>query len=71
MANDQSATSSDLMTLRMTTRLSLVAAYSHGRRSGSSRDCASTTGSAVSSISKMRSRLSMRNDPPMVEVGKN
>jgi hypothetical protein len=31
-----------------------VAAYSCGRKSGSGRDCASATGSAVSSISKMR-----------------
>jgi hypothetical protein len=60
MANDQSTSSSFLMTLRLTVCLALMAAYSCGRRSGSSRDCASTTGSAVSSISKMQSRLSMR-----------
>jgi hypothetical protein len=60
MANDQSATSSVLMTLWLTARLALVAAYSRGRRSSSSRDCATATGSVVSSISKMWSRLSMR-----------
>jgi hypothetical protein len=36
-----------------------VAAYSH-ERSGSSHDCANAMGSAVPSISKMRSHLSMR-----------
>jgi hypothetical protein len=60
MVNAQSAVSSVLMALRLTARLALVAAYSRGKRSGSSRVCASATRSAVSSISKMRSRLSMR-----------
>jgi hypothetical protein len=60
MENDQSVASSLLMTMRLTARLALVAAYSCGRRSGSSRDCASATGSAISSISKTRSHLSMR-----------
>jgi hypothetical protein len=48
------------MALRLMARLALMAAYSRGKRPGSSRDCASATGSAVFSISKMRSRLSMR-----------
>jgi hypothetical protein len=59
MVNTQSAVLSTLMALRLMERLALVAAYSCGRRSGSGRDCASALGSAVSSISKMRSRLSM------------
>jgi hypothetical protein len=37
-----------------------VAAYSCGRGSGSSHDCASATGLAASLISKMWSYLSMR-----------
>jgi hypothetical protein len=60
MVNAQSAVSSTLMALRLTTHLALVAAYSCRRRLGISRDCASAMGSAVSFISKMRSRLSMR-----------
>jgi hypothetical protein len=58
MTNDQSAASSVLMTSRLTARLVLVAAYSCGRRLGSSRD--STVRSASSCISKMRSRLKDR-----------
>jgi hypothetical protein len=60
MVNAQSVVSSVLMALRLTVRLALMEAYSRGKRLGSSRDCTSATGSAVSSISKMRSRLSMR-----------
>jgi hypothetical protein len=60
MVNAQSAVSSTLMALRLTARLALVAAYSCGKRPSSSRNCASATGSAVSSISKMRRRLSMK-----------
>jgi hypothetical protein len=59
MVNAQSVVSSALMALRLTARIVLMPAYSCGKRSGSSRDCASATGSAVSSISKTRSRLSM------------
>jgi hypothetical protein len=49
-----------LTALRLTARLGLVAAYSWGKRLGSSRECTNATGSAASSISKMRSLLSMR-----------
>jgi hypothetical protein len=72
MTNDQSAVSSFLMTLRMTVRLTLVAAYSYGRRSGSSRDCASSTGSNVSPhLEDAELPLHERNDPPVVEVREN
>jgi hypothetical protein len=46
--------------LRSMARRARVAAYSRGKRSCSSRDSANATGSASSSISKMRSRLSVR-----------
>jgi hypothetical protein len=46
--------------LRSMARRARVAAYSRGKRSRSSRDSANATGSAASSISKMRSRLSIR-----------
>jgi hypothetical protein len=60
MVNAQSMVLSTLMALRLTARLALVAVYFCRRRSGISRDCASATGSVVSFISKMWSRLSMR-----------
>jgi hypothetical protein len=60
MVNDQRSSSLCLTALRLMARLALVVAYSYGRRSCRSRDYTSATGSAVSSISKMRSRLSMR-----------
>jgi hypothetical protein len=59
MTNDQRS-SLLFFALRLTTRLALVAAYSGGKRSCSSRECTSATGSAASSILKMRSLLSMR-----------
>jgi hypothetical protein len=46
--------------LRSMARRARVPAYSRGKRSRSSRDSANATGSASSSISKMRSRLSIR-----------
>jgi hypothetical protein len=46
--------------LRLTACLALVAAYSGGKRSCSNRERASATGLVVSSISKIRSSLSMR-----------
>jgi hypothetical protein len=60
IVNAQSAVSMILVALRLTARLALVAAYSREKRWGRSRGCVSATGSAVSSISKIRSRLSMR-----------
>jgi hypothetical protein len=60
MTNDQRSSLLVLTALRLTARLALVAAYSWGKRSCTIRECANATGSAVSSISKMRSLLSMR-----------
>jgi hypothetical protein len=60
MANAQRTASSLRAALRSMARRARVATYSHGKRSGSSRDYASATGSASSCISKMRSSLSIR-----------
>jgi hypothetical protein len=70
-----------LMALRLMACLALVAAYSCGRWSGSSRDCASATGLAASLISKMWSHLAHLedvepplhegDDPPVMEVRDN
>jgi hypothetical protein len=59
ITNDQRPSLIFLTALRLTARLALVAAYSGGRRSWIDRERASATGLAVSSISKMRSSLSM------------
>jgi hypothetical protein len=58
--NDQRSSLLCLTALRLMAHLTLVAAYSRGRRSCTNREHASATGLAVSSISKMRSSLSMR-----------
>jgi hypothetical protein len=60
ITNDQSSSSLCGTTLRLTTRLARVAAYSLRRRSCSSRERANDVGLAVSLISKMWSSLSMR-----------
>jgi hypothetical protein len=60
MTNDQRSSLLVLTASTLTARLALVAAYSWGKRSCTSYECASATRSAVSSISKMWSLLSMR-----------
>jgi hypothetical protein len=60
ITNDQRLSSLCLTALRLMARLARVAAYSRGKRSCTNRECASDTGSAVSSISKIWSSLSMR-----------
>jgi hypothetical protein len=60
MVNARSDASSFRLDLRSMARRARVAAYSHGKRSCRSRDSANAMGSASLSISKMRSRLSVR-----------
>jgi hypothetical protein len=60
MANAHRAVSSLRPTLRSMARHARVAAYSRGKRSGSSRNSTNAMGFALSSISKMQSRLSIR-----------
>jgi hypothetical protein len=60
MMNDQRSSLLCGTDLRLIARLALVAAYSRGRRSCSSRERANDVGLASLFISKMRSSLSMR-----------
>jgi hypothetical protein len=60
ITNDQRSSLLFLTARRLTARLSLVDAYSGRRRSWINRERASATGLAVSSISKMRSSLTMK-----------
>jgi hypothetical protein len=60
MANAHRDAFSQCPALRSMARRTRVAAYSRGKRSRSSRDSTNATGSASSSISKMRIRLSIR-----------
>jgi hypothetical protein len=60
ITNNQRSSLLFLTALRLMARLALVAAYSGGRRSWTNRERTSAIGLAVSSISKMRSSLSMK-----------
>jgi hypothetical protein len=60
MTNDQRSSLLLLTGLRLMARIALVAAYYWKKWLGSNRERARATGSAASSISKMRSLLSMR-----------
>jgi hypothetical protein len=72
IANDQRLSSPSLMALRLMVRHALVVVYSCGRRSGSSRDYASATGSAVPPhLEDAEPPLHARDDPPVVEVGED
>jgi hypothetical protein len=72
MTNDQSSSWSFLTALRLMARRALVAAYSCGKGSRSSRDCDSATGfNRLVHLKNAEPPLHEGDDPPVVDVGKD